>query len=160
MPSALQPVERLHEVDANNYHYWITMRNSRQREAILRVVRTATCHPTAEWVYGEVKKELPGISLGTVYRNLKVLSESGEVQSCDSSGGTMRYDGTMTSHHHFRCEGCGNMVDIEDQLGSELDGQVAARTGLSIRCHVLEFRGLCPDCQRVRPPSERQAIHG
>ncbi len=128
------------------------MRTSRQREAILQVVRSAECHPTAEWIYREVSKRLPGISLGTVYRNLKLLCESGELRSCEPVGGVSRYDGCTTTHHHFRCEACGAMVDIEGQVDSELDDRVAARTGLRIRSHVLEFRGLCTECQRLGAP--------
>jgi len=134
------------------------MRNSRQREAILRVVRSTACHPTAEWVYNEVKKQLPGISLGTVYRNLKLLSRSGEVYACEGAGGVSRYDGCTVTHHHFRCEQCGAMIDIDEQVDSRLDERVAARTGLRIHSHVLEFRGLCRDCESMEPFPTRQHV--
>jgi Fe2+ or Zn2+ uptake regulation protein len=123
------------------------MRMSRQREAILRVVRDTDCHPTADWVYSEVKRIIPGISLGTVYRNLRLLSESGHVLMCDSGGGVMRYDGCTTAHYHFRCDRCGEVIDVDEPVDHELDRRVAQRTGLAVRCHVLEFRGLCPRCR-------------
>jgi Fur family transcriptional regulator, peroxide stress response regulator len=121
-------------------------------------VRGTDCHPTAEWVYDEVKKQLPGISLGTVYRNLKLLCRSGEVFACEGAGGMSRYDGCTTTHHHFRCEACGTMIDIDEQVDSRLDERVAASTGLRIRCHVLEFRGLCRDCELIEPPPARQNL--
>ncbi len=127
------------------------MRTSRQREAILQVVRGTKRHPTAEWIYGEVRKRVPGISLGTVYRNLKLLCESGEVRLCERIDGVSRYDGCTMMHQHFCCESCGAMVDIQEPADLELDRRVAATTGLRIRSHVLEFRGLCMDCQN--PPA-------
>jgi len=125
------------------------MRTSRQREAILRVLRSTACHPTADWVYGEVKREIPGISLGTVYRNLRLLTETGEVRSYESIGGVSRYDGCAAPHYHFRCERCGVLIDVEEPVDQDLDKRVAVRTGLHIRCHVLEFRGLCDGCQKA-----------
>ncbi|MBN1152787.1 MAG: transcriptional repressor, partial [Dehalococcoidia bacterium] len=106
-----------------------------------------TCHPSAEWVYSQVKRELPNISLGTVYRNLRRLTEAGEIASYESTGGVSRFDGCAATHYHFRCERCGAMIDIDEPVNTDLDRRVAAHTGLDIRCHVLEFRGLCRDCQ-------------
>jgi len=124
------------------------MRNSKQREAILQVVRSTDVHPTAEWVYSEVKRTIPGISLGTVYRNLRLLSEAGEVWAYEGGGGVCRYDGCTTSHYHFRCERCGAVIDIDEPVDRDIDRRVAASSGLQIRCHVLEFRGLCRQCQQ------------
>ena len=141
------------------------MRTSRQREAILRVLRSTVCHPTADWVYGEVRREIPGISLGTVYRNLRLLTETGEVRSYESIGGVSRYDGCTAAHYHFRCERCGALIDVEEPVDQDLDRRVAVRTGLHIRCHVLEFRGLCGACQRAEKTASnvrirsRVAIH-
>ena len=125
------------------------MRRSKQREAILRAVRQTTCHPTAEWVYAQVKQEIPGISLGTVYRNLRFLSETGDVLALESAGGVGRFDGCTETHYHFRCDGCGAVLDVDVPVDCDLDKRVAARTGLTIRGHVLEFRGLCGECARV-----------
>lgn len=124
------------------------MRYSRRRQAILRIVQDTECHPTADWVYGEARKQLPGISLGTVYRNLKLLSESGEVRAYEGAGGVSRFDGCVVEHYHFRCERCGVMVDVQEPVNRELDRRVMERTGLKVNYHVLEFRGLCVDCQQ------------
>ncbi len=123
------------------------MRNTRQREAILRVVRRMSCHPTADEVYAEVRKEIPCISLGTVYRNLKVLADTGEVAPVGGGGTLHRYDGCTDNHYHFRCDLCGRVLDIEEPVDTGLDRRVAAQTGLAIRCHALEFHGLCKECQ-------------
>ena len=79
------------------------MRKSRQREAIIRVLMSTTSHPTAEWVYEEVKKEIPNVSLGTVYRNLKLLKERGEILELEQTGHYRRFDGNSANHYHFRC---------------------------------------------------------
>ncbi len=122
------------------------MRKSRQREIILSVVRSTDCHPTADWVYHEARKQIPSISLGTVYRNLKVLSDSGEIRSYEGPGGVNRYDGTVETHYHFRCELCGAVIDLQESVDLDLDRRVSERTGLDIKYHVLEFRGVCVDC--------------
>ncbi len=124
------------------------MRYSSRREAILRIVQGTQCHPTADWVYSEARKQLPGISLGTVYRNLKLLSESGQLHAYEGAGGVSRFDGCVTEHYHFRCQRCGVMVDVQEPVDRELDRRVAERTGLRVNYHVLEFRGLCVYCQQ------------
>jgi hypothetical protein len=86
------------------------MRRSKQREAILRAVRQTTCHPTAEWVYAQVKKEIPGISLGTVYRNLRFLSETSDVLAQVSARGR-QFDGCTETITTF-VGGCGAVLDV------------------------------------------------
>ncbi|MBN1857293.1 MAG: transcriptional repressor [Dehalococcoidia bacterium] len=125
------------------------MRTTRQREAILRVVRSADSHPTADAVYDAVRKEIPGISLGTVYRNLKLLAEAGEVMAMENAGCSSRFDGCTEVHHHFRCEVCGRVFDVADMLGSDIDRVVEAQTGFEVRGHCLEFRGVCASCGEV-----------
>jgi len=123
------------------------MRYSRQREAILAAVRNTTSHPTADAIYAHVRGSIPGISLGTVYRNLRLLVEAGELCALEGPGGVARYDGCTDGHYHFRCDVCGRVLDIDEPFDVDLDGEVAARTGLLIRCHSLEFRGVCTECQ-------------
>lgn len=122
------------------------MRRTRQREVISRVVCRSECHPSADYVYEQVRRQLPGVSLGTVYRNLKLMAEQGELQVLDGPGGTKRYDACTESHYHFVCEGCGRIVDLELELEADLDSLVAERTGFEVRRHTLVFRGLCSAC--------------
>ncbi|NWF78149.1 MAG: transcriptional repressor, partial [Chloroflexi bacterium] len=75
-------------------------RKTKQREAILRVLRNTTCHPTADWIYEEGRKDIPNISLGTVYRNLKLLREAGKILEIDLGGNFSRFDGNQDNHYH------------------------------------------------------------
>ncbi len=122
-------------------------RRSRQKEAIVRVLRGTNCHPTADWIYEEVRKEVPNISLGTVYRNLKTMKERGEILELSSAGGLGRFDGNPENHYHFRCDRCGRVYDIDEPIDRTIDERVAARTGFEVFQHRLEFRGMCIECQ-------------
>jgi Fur family peroxide stress response transcriptional regulator len=123
-------------------------RETKQREAILRVLRNTRAHPTADWIYEEVKKEIPNISKGTVYRNLQVLQEDGAVSELNLNGTLSRFEAKQESHYHFRCEQCGKVFDLDEPVNNELDERVAKRTGFKVSHHQLEFRGLCIDCQQ------------
>ncbi len=125
-------------------------KRTRQKEAILRVLKSTTSHPTADWIYSEVRKEIPNISLGTVYRNLKLLWESGEISEMDFSGTFSRFDSNPDNHYHFRCERCGRVFDVDEPVNKETDDRVAQKTGFKIFYHRLEFRGLCRECQESR----------
>ena len=122
-------------------------RETKQREAILNVLRGADSHPTADWVYDEVRKLIPNISKGTVYRNLKILRDIGEISELNLSGTLSRYEGKQENHYHFRCEKCGQVFDLEEPVNKELDDKVARNTGFKVSYHQLEFRGLCKNCQ-------------
>ena len=123
-------------------------RETKQREAILNVLQSADSHPTADWVYDEVRKVIPNISKGTVYRNLKILREMGAISELNLSGTVSRYEGRQINHYHFRCEKCGRVFDLDEPVNNELDERVAQKTGFKVSYHQLEFRGLCKDCQR------------
>ena len=123
-------------------------KRTKQKEAILSVLKGTTSHPKADWIYDEVRKEIPDISLGTVYRNLKVLRESGEILEICSASASSRFDGNAHNHYHFRCENCGGLFDVEEPVNKEIDERVARKTGFEISYHWLEFRGLCKECQK------------
>ena len=123
-------------------------RETKQREAILRVLMNTKSHPTADLIYDEVKKEIPNISKGTVYRNLKVLQENGQVSELNLNGTISRFEVKQDSHYHFRCEKCGRVSDIDMPVDRELDRLIEKITGLEVSYHQLEFRGLCKDCQK------------
>lgn len=126
----------------------IMTRLTKQRETILSILRSTRSHPTADWIYEEAKKEIPHISKGTVYRNLRVLRENGQVAELNLDGNESRFEAKRQSHYHFRCERCGRVFDVDEPVDTKLDRKVAGRTGLKIFYHQLEFRGLCQDCQR------------
>jgi Fe2+ or Zn2+ uptake regulation protein len=122
-------------------------RRSRQREVIYAAVASTESHPTAEWVYEQVRRSLPRISLGTVYRNLQLLVAEGKVKSL-TRGRTTRYDADIEAHDHFVCAACGLLLDIppsEEELTSERRLRSA---GHVVTNRILEFQGLCRDCRR------------
>ncbi len=126
------------------------IKRTRQKEAILRVLRGTTAHPTAEWVYGEVRKEILNVSLGTVYRNLRQLAERGEILELAFNGGPSRFDSRTDAHCHFVCEKCGGVFDIDEPVHKELNESVAQKTGFQVSHYRLEFSGLCKKCQKRR----------
>lgn len=123
------------------------MRKSKQRDAILRVLMSTKSHPTAEWLYEEVRKEIPNISLGTVYRNLRMMKEKGEILELDQTGTFRRFDGNSANHYHFRCDSCGRVFDIDEPVVAGIDERVEMNTGFKVSHHRLEFCGLCQDCK-------------
>ncbi|MDD5591515.1 MAG: transcriptional repressor [Dehalococcoidales bacterium] len=125
------------------------MKRSKQREAILRVLANTSSHPTAEWIHEQVKQEIPNVGLATVYRNLRLLKETGEVSEMLVSNGTAHFDGNTHNHYHFRCNQCGLILDIDEPVDETIEEKIASRTGLKVTNHYLEFTGLCLDCQRL-----------
>jgi len=123
------------------------LRRSKQREAILNFLRSTSSHPTAYHIYEAVRKEIPHISLGTVYRNLRLLRDEAEIMELDLAGSLSRFDGDTRSHYHFRCERCGRVFDVDEPVDLERNERVAKKTGFRVSHHILEFRGLCRDCQ-------------
>jgi len=124
-------------------------RKSRQREAILRVLRAAACHPTAEWIYEQARREIPNLSLGTVYRNLRLLKQAGTILELDLAGAASRFDSNTEPHYHLECEECGGIFDIGESVDESIDDRVSGETGYKVNHHYLRFRGLCQDCQRA-----------
>ena len=121
------------------------MNYSRQRETILRVLRSTRSHPNATWVYENVKKEIPDISLATVYRNLRTLEQAGEIMKINGDFAEDRYDGFAHNHAHFVCKKCKKIVD------TDIDGNVKRRI-LSARPvkaddFYVVFTGVCDDCK-------------
>lgn len=128
------------------------LKRSQQREAILRVVISTASHPTAAWIYDEVRKEIPNISLATVYRNLKLLRERGELLKLELNSIASRFDARTDNHSHFRCEKCGRVFDFDESATKELNGRVAQKTGFKILYEQREFYGLCRECQLAPHP--------
>lgn len=119
---------------------------SRQREAILTVLRSTDTHPTADWVYSEVRKTLPNISLGTVYRNLAALSESGEILSINVGDGKEHFDGNHAPHLHLYCQSCGNIVDAH--LKTDPFSGICAELNFVPKTPVYLVYGCCESCDK------------
>jgi len=118
-----------------------------QRRAVLEAVRRAPIHPDACWVYDQVRRRLPNISLGTVYRSLAVLEEAGLIQELSQGGGPTRYDGNVEAHQHVVCSQCGRVVDVDVGELGELRRVVARSAGFAeVVGERLEFYGRCSEC--------------
>lgn len=127
----------------------IVRRKSKQREAIIKVLRGTTSHPSAEWIYEQVKKEIPDIGLATVYRNLRALEKAGEVLELHPFNNTARFDGNINTHYHFCCERCGKILDLDEPVDPTIETRIARKTGFKVTRHHLELAGLCLDCQKL-----------
>ena len=122
-------------------------RGTKQKETILKVLKNTRSHPTADQIYDEVRKEIPNISKGTIYRNLQVLQEDGAIFALNLNGTLSRYEVKQESHYHFRCEKCGRVFDLDEPIDKEIDARVSRHTGFKVSHHQTEFRGLCKECQ-------------
>lgn len=123
---------------------------SRQRESIKKYLETHPTHPTAETVYLDMREEFPNISLGTVYRNLNLLADMGEILRISSGSRPDRYDGNTRPHYHFICNQCGKLLDMDMEPGTELEKQANLSFPGIITGHVTHFFGLCPECCNQR----------
>lgn len=119
---------------------------SRQREVIYRLLAGTTAHPTAEWLHVEARRELPQLSLGTVYRNLQILAEQGRVRELQFGADQTRYDAMMEPHHHFICTACGAMTDVYLHRELPLDRLGGLPPGAAIESMHLELFGTCAGC--------------
>ena len=128
-------------------------KRSRQRERILETLRGTKSHPTAAWVYDELKREFPGLSLGTVYRNLGILKDQGLVRILQSGSTFDRFDADTRAHYHFVCESCGRVDDVDMAVSAELEALAAARLGCSVTGHRLDFFGRCAACAAKATPA-------
>ena len=124
-----------------------TLKKSKQRDAILAFLMTRKDHPTADTIYENVRMVIPNISLGTVYRNLALLSERGEILKLSYEGTSDRYDATTAPHYHFCCRKCKGVsdLDIPDDF-HELTEVAGRQFRGKIEGHCTYFFGLCPDC--------------
>jgi Fur family peroxide stress response transcriptional regulator len=127
------------------------LRETKQRKAILGFLRSTRSHPTADQIYETIRKNVPNISKGTVYRNLQVLIDNGIVSVLDIRGTLSRYEIKQETHYHFRCEACGRVYDLDEPVDPGLDDRISKRTGFLVSGHQTEFRGRCADCRRPSP---------
>ena len=122
-------------------------KNFRKRTAILSFLRQTKDHPSAEMVFNHLKQEIPDLSLGTVYRNLSMFKEQGEIISLGTVNGVERFDGNIEPHVHFICNGCNCVTDLmQIHVPEELNQQVTKATGGSVTMCHLTFNGYCKDC--------------
>lgn len=118
---------------------------SKQRTLLLQELQSRYDHPTADQLYLALRAKMPQISLGTVYRNLAMLDQSGQIRRI-VTGSSDRFDGNVSPHYHFICTVCGCTIDLDfprdvtlcQRAGASFDGRIDA--------HELCFYGLCSEC--------------
>ena len=124
-----------------------TTRYSKKREAILDAMRMTKSHPTAEWLYQQLKPEHPDLSLGTVYRNLTLFREQGVIRSVGVVDGHERFDANTENHTHFVCTNCHAVIDIPDVgAGEQVEQQVCQQYGFRTDHYDLTVFGTCDQC--------------
>lgn len=127
-----------------------TRKRSRKRDAILSCIRNTRRHPSAEWIYDQLKPVIPDLSRGTVYRNLRLFLEEGAITSIGVVNGLERFDGDLSPHAHFICRCCGVVLDLPGFAPLDpLTGQAEALTGGRIESCALTFSGCCRSCGKT-----------
>ena len=124
------------------------LRITPQRIAILRVLSVSKGHPSVENIYEQVKKEFPTTSVATVYKNVSMLKELGEVLELSFGTESSRYDGNNPNPHpHLICTECKKIIDPDLDSLKDMSRELIKETGFSITSHRLDFFGICPKCQ-------------
>ena len=121
-------------------------KRSKQRERILELLRSTGSHPTADWIYQQMKREFADLSMGTVYRNLNILIEQGLIKKIDFGSTFDRFDANIGPHYHFVCERCGSISDLALPIDAGLNERVNQNTPFRASRHRIEFYGVCDRC--------------
>lgn len=124
------------------------MKYSRQREAVIECLRNRHDHPTADALFRTLREEDPKISLGTVYRNLGLLVELGEIRKISTGDGCERYDYITEDHYHFICNHCGRIFDLDTKQMEGIHNSVVNENIATIDSHELTFYGICKECYK------------
>ena len=123
------------------------MRYSRQRELVLRQVQSRCDHPTADEIYTAIREDCPGLSLGTVYRNLNGLVEMGRIRRVTIPGQADRFDRTLEEHDHLYCRCCGRVKDVQIDH-TAIHQALSSCQGFQIESYGLNLYGVCDECRR------------
>ena len=121
---------------------------SRQREAILEVIKENLIHPTADEIYEFVTKKEPQISKSTVYRNISILVELGKIKKIKTTIGPDRYDYTYKEHSHMICEKCGKVFDFYYDFNNEnILKEMMKQEDIRFDINSIAVYGICENCK-------------
>jgi Fe2+ or Zn2+ uptake regulation protein len=137
----------------------MNQRSTRQLAATYEVLAASTDHPTAEQMLDRVRRVIPRVSLGTVYRNLDKLRNQGRLRTVWLGGGVAHYDAVLEPHDHFVCEACGSVLDLSTSRGGAARGRprdALRRRGYVVRWQTTAVYGVCPACAAARHAGQRQ----
>lgn len=123
-------------------------RMTKQKKVILDILYNTDQHPTADWIYQEARKSIPDISLGTVYRNLRILKEEGKIMELNYGSSFSRYDGNAENHYHFVCNNCSRVFDVNSGTLRNIEKEFEKKIEGTVIGHRLEFYGYCSECQQ------------
>lgn len=132
---------------------------SAKREAIYKAIASTKLHPSAEWIYEQLKPEIPDLSLGTVYRNLNVFKQNGKIKSLGVFNGQERFDYDTSEHAHFVCIKCFDIEDIPNSKNlfeKNTYEYVEKKCSAQVTSHSILFYGLCHHCRQQNPTQECQ----
>lgn len=124
----------------------MALKYSRQREEIMNFLLSRKDHPTADVVYMNVRQQYPNISLGTVYRNLTLLADMGEILRIQMGDGVDHFDADTSQHYHFICNDCGSVIDLEMEGIESILETAGANFNGRINGHTTYFYGTCEEC--------------
>ena len=127
-----------------------TKKYSYKRSLIYSTMKETKIHPSAEWVYQEIKPRIPNISIGTVYRNIAAFKEEGMIVSVGVVNGQERYDADISPHMHFICELCDSVTDIGPLAHSEeMCRDIEEKIGAQVHSTNIVYKGLCRKCAQL-----------
>ena len=125
-------------------------RNTVQRQIVMAAIQKMDTHPAIEEVYAEIKKEYPTVSKTTVYRNLRQLAKEGIIRQVSLPDDVERYDRSVTQHHHFKCQKCNVIFDVEIEYPEDINGSVVEKYGFEVDRHEVVFTGVCLKCKKIK----------
>lgn len=128
--------------------YVMKRRNTPQKQLVQDAVQALQNHPTADDIYEYIRGEHPGISRGTVYRNLSVLSQDGLIHKIGVPDDSDRFDFNLNPHYHVHCIRCGSVFDVDMDPVSHLEQRIRDDHGIRFLSYDILFKGICSDCYR------------
>lgn len=132
------------------------VRRSRKRDAMLTLLQGTKSHPSADWVYRQLKPEFPDLSLGTVYRNLNQLSEERIIRRVGVVNGQERFDADVSPHAHFVCTCCGAVIDLPDfSPGQKYIDSLSREYGFMVEEYEFHIKGYCETCKKIKMEKEK-----
>lgn len=120
---------------------------TKQRQLILEIIQNSMEHLTADDIFIKAKEKMPSIAVGTVYRNLGLMVEAGEIKKLPQPSGPDRYDKSIKPHEHLCCSKCGNFLDLPDL---ELKPYIEQKAGIEVESYELHIEGICSECLKKR----------
>ena len=117
-----------------------------QREIIYRAVVSSKQHPSPEHIFDEVRRQIPSLSLATVYKNIHTFLEAGLLREVSPHHGSLRLEANLADHHHLVCTRCKAIVDLDESEVEPIHLSRKLQAGYRILRYSVEFQGLCPAC--------------